>query len=635
MRRSIFVLGLVLVWSAVTAAGSQSPEERLWEAARTGDVATVRALLAKGVPVDAKTEFDCTALYFAANSNETEVMKVLLEAGASPDVRDNSYGFNAIGMAAWLGHAEATKVLLEAGVAPGDAIGALFAATGNGHTETVKTLLAKVEVPPAQLSALLGSAQGGGHADLVALLKAAGAKAPEGSPATETAESKAPDEEKKLRFDPTLDKKPPVVKPAPWPEFRGAERAGVADGQHPPLAFDVASGRNVRWRAPVEGLGLSSPVIWGDRIFVTTAVSAETEQTVDAGALGNIDAVDETARHDWQLHAYALGTGERLWERTVTAGAPKSQRHWKASQANPTCATDGEVVVAFFGSEGLFAYSVDGKKLWHKDLGILNSGWYLDSAFEWGFASSPILDDGRVIVQVDVHGESFVAAYELTTGKELWRTVRDELPSWGTPLVYRDGERAELVLSASKAVVGYDPATGRERWRILGNSPITVASPIAQDGLIFATGGYRTPKPVYAIKPGGRGDLTPEEGGSSSHVAWSSQTDGIYVPTPLLYRGILYMGKGNGVLTARDPATGEEIYKERLRGKYTASPVAADGRIYFTAEDGDVTVIQAGRTLKVLAESELGSASLATPAISNGTIVFRTVEGLVGVGFTG
>ena len=646
----------VLVLAAHVAAGGTAQEEAFWQAAREGDVTTLKSLLADGMPVDVKTEFDCTALYFAASSNRTEAMHVLLKAGADVNVRDNSYGFTAISMASWLGHAEAVQVLLDAEANRDDAIGGLYAATGNGHLETVDALLKSLKLEAEQLTGVLATAQRAGHDDLVQRLEAAGAKAPEPDPetqaaaetaeasqaessqaettqATDNASSVGAAESKAAKTAVATETSPiQVSHPAPWPEFRGKDRSGTADGQLPPLTWDLETGRNVRWRTPVPGLGLSSPVIWDGTIYITTSVSPETEQTVEAGDLGNIDAVDETQPHQWQVMAYSLHSGEQLWQHTATTGVPRSKRHWKASQANPTAATDGEVVITSFGSQGLFAYDVQGKLLWQQDLGELNSGWYLDAAFEWGYASSPILDGDRVIVQVDIHGESFVAAFDRKTGKSLWRTQRDELPSWGTPLVYRGKDHSELVLVASKATIGYEPATGKERWRLLGNSTITVASPIAQDGLIIATGGYRTPKPIYAIRPGAQDDITPELDGSNQNVAWSRQTDGAYNVTPLLYRGQLYVLRDNGALKVFDASSGEQLLQQRVRGRYTASPVAADGRVYFTAEDGDVTVLRAGRSGEILAENSLDASTLTTPAISDGVMVFRTVKELVGLG---
>ena len=643
MRNRIVVLFTLLLGlssaffgSAPTLAKESTPEQQLWHFARSGDVAKVKALLEQGVPVDAKTEFDCTALYFAANSNQTEAMEVLIAAGADVNVRDNSYGFSALSMAAWLGHAEAVEVLLKNGADAEDASSGMFAAASNGWTDVVEVMLKHLKPEASQLDAVFAAAQRSGQDEMARLLKAAGAKAPASEPESHShgtaVESKTADKDGASK-PPNLDPIMRVAKAEPWPEFRGPGRSGSADGQHPPLAWDLESGRNVRWQRSVEGLGLSSPIIWGDRIFVTTAVSPETEQTVDAGGLGSIALKEEKATHEWQLHAYDLHSGEPVWKRTAHRGVPTSQRHWKASQANPTAVTNGKAIVAFFGSEGLFAYDLSGKLLWKQNLGILNAGWYMDPAFQWGFAGSPIIDGNRVIVQADIHGSSFVVALDLNTGKELWRTDRDELPSWGTPLVYRDGKHSELVLAASKAIIAYAPDTGKELWRIHGNSPITVASPIAQDGLIIVTGGYRTPRPIYAVKPGGRGDITPPENGSNPNVTWSNQKDGAYNVTPLLYRGILYMLRDNGVLTAFDAGTGEQIYRQRVRGQFTASPVAADGRIYLTDEDGDVRTVQAGRTFKLLAESSLDGASLATPAISDGLLVFRTVKSLIGVGF--
>ncbi len=624
---------------AADEAASATPGE-LWQAARAGDVARVKALLAAGVPVDARTEFDVSALYFAANANRPEVIAVLAAAGADLTVKDNDYGFSAMSMAAWLGHTEAVEALIEAGVPAGEAIGGFFAAVSNGHGETMRAILARGLVPAPQIDAAVGVAMRSGHPQVVEVLRAAGATAeaaaPEEPEAAAGARAADAAEAVARALDAELDKPRPVGDPRNWPEFRGPARSGVADGQHPPASWDLESGRNVLWRVAVEGLGHSSPVVWGDRVFITTATSELTEQSVDDRGRGWINGVEEAVEHTWELHAYGLASGELLWKRVARTGVPVARRHWKASQANPTCATNGEVVVASFGAEGLYAYDLDGELLWRRELGRLNAGWYVDATFEWGYASSPVLWRDRVIVQADVHGRSFVAAYALADGRELWRTERDELPAWGTPTVVPGSERDELVLNASKAIVAYDPADGRELWRIRGNSPITVASPIAGDGLIVASGGYRTPKPIYVVRAGGaRGDVTPPDGEGNAAVAWSSQTDGVYGVTPLLYRGVLYLCRNNGVLLARDAASGEELYKERLGGRYTASPVAADGRIYFTAEDGVVTVVEAGREFRVLTRNELGAPALATPAISAGKIVLRTVRELIGVGWAG
>jgi len=239
-----------------------------------------------------------------------------------------------------------------------------------------------------------------------------------------------------------------------------------------------------------------------------------------------------------------------------------------------------------------------------------------------------------VIVQCDVYGEPFVAAFRLADGTELWRSSREnEIPSWGTPLVVSEAGRDELVTNASKKIRGYDPKTGSLLWHIDGNSPITVSSPVAADGLIVITGGYKTPKPIYVVRAGlAEGDITPAEESESEMLAWSRQDEGVYLVTPLMYRGLLYLCKQNGVLTVYDPQNGQEKYQKRLpTGAITASPVAADGKIYFVGEDGCVVVLNAGDSYEEISINQLEESTLATPAISNGTILFRTVKGLLAV----
>ncbi|MDX1501540.1 MAG: PQQ-binding-like beta-propeller repeat protein [Thermoanaerobaculia bacterium] len=664
IRTLALLLFALLASIAPAVASGPSAEERLWQAARDGDVETIRELLAAGVPVDARSEFDATALYFAANANQAEAIRVLAEAGADVNAGDSSYGFAAISMAGWLGNREAVGALLDVGASPEDAVGAFFAGASNGHAHVVEEIASRGLVAQPMLDAALRNARHAGAEAVVAVLLAAGARGPQADPSAQAAGEEAesgeaePDADGGAAAAGSASEAAPVAAarageaagqpqpdpgavlarpltraaPANWPEFRGPGRSGVADGQLPPLSWDLDSGANVAWSAPVDGLGLSSPTIWEGQIFVTTAVSPETRQTLAPSGRGTIDTLAEEAVHRWQVRSYDLDTGELIWARTARTGVPRSKRHWKASQANPSCAVDGERVVASFGSEGVYAFTLDGDLLWQRDLGRLNAGWYVDEGFEWGYASSPALHDGRVFLQVDVHGQSFVTALDAATGETLWRTERDEIPSWGTPLVVERAGGDELVLSASKAIVGYDADTGEELWRIEGNSLITVASPIAGDGFVLVTGGYREPKPIYLVRPGARGTIQPDAEGRHEHLVWSRQTDGVYGPTPLYYRGVLYLHRDNGVLSALDPSTGEEHYKERVGGHFTASPVAADGRIYLTAEDGTVTVLAAGPEYRVLTENELDAATLATPAISAGKVVFRTVAGLVAVG---
>jgi outer membrane protein assembly factor BamB len=421
---------------------------------------------------------------------------------------------------------------------------------------------------------------------------------------------------------------------APWPSFRGPSGSGIADGQGAPGTWDVPEGRNVRWKTPLPGIANSSPVVWGDRVFVTTAVSSKADTTFRTGLYGDVDSVDDVSTHTFRLLALDRKTGRVLWERTAEERAPTVKRHLKSSLANPSPTTDGKRVVVLFATGGLHAYDVDGRLLWEKDLGVLDSGWFYDRSYQWGFGSSPVIDGDRVIVQADIQKGSFLAAFDLATGREAWRTERDEIPTWGTPAVVH-GDAGDEVVTNGPTVRGYDAKTGALRWSLKPNSEVTVATPVVGEGLVFVTAGYPPARPIYAIRPGARGDLSLPEGKTSSDaIAWSSPNDGTYIPTPLVYRGLLYTLANNGRLSCYDAKTGELRYRARVGqgGSFSASPVAADGRLYVTSEDGDVSVVKAGASYELLGTNRLGEVVLATPAISDGLMVFRTLKQVVAVG---
>ncbi|HEX5272032.1 MAG TPA: PQQ-binding-like beta-propeller repeat protein, partial [Gemmataceae bacterium] len=279
-------------------------------------------------------------------------------------------------------------------------------------------------------------------------------------------------------------------------------------------------------------------------------------------------------------------------------------------------------------------YDRDGKLLWEKSLGTLDSGWFYDADYQWGFGSSPIIYKGLAIVQCDVGKGSFIAAFRVEDGKEVWRKSRDEIPSWGTPTVVDEPGRAELVTVATNFARGYDPLTGEELWRLGRHSEITVPTPFLGAGLIFITSGYRPVQPVYAVRPGAKGDITPAEGKTTSDgVVWSTDKGGPYMPTPIVYGDYLYVCSNAGIVTCYEAKTGKQVYKERLGGSggYTASPVAADGRVYFTAEESGVRVVRAGPKFEILAVNPLGEPCLATPAISDGMMFVRTQHHLIGL----
>ncbi len=419
-----------------------------------------------------------------------------------------------------------------------------------------------------------------------------------------------------------------------WPSFRGPSGSGVADGQDPPTTWDAETGGNVLWKTPIPGLGHSSPIIWGDRIFLTTAISADPNSIFRYGTDGRQDRRSDRSPHVWQVYSIDRRSGAVVWVREPTTGRPSVQRHPKNSYASATPATDGEHVVVLIATGGLLAYDFDGNLLWQVELGPLDAGASYDGTYQWGSASSPIIWNGLVIVQADQQEGSFIAAFDVETGEEIWRTPRDLISSFSTPTIHVGADRVELVTNGAGTMFGYDPSNGEELWRMSGSSLNTTPTPVSHEGLIFVTSGYRT-RPIFAVREGATGDISLAAGESSSpRVAWSSSRDGPYIASPLVYRGYLYVVSANGVLTVFESATGERAYKRRIGdrgGAYSASPVAAAGRIYLTSEDGDIFVLRAGPEYELLATNRMHEVCLATPAISAGQIFIRTTGHLYAV----
>lgn len=419
-----------------------------------------------------------------------------------------------------------------------------------------------------------------------------------------------------------------------WPSFRGANASGVAERGQPPTVWDAARSVNIAWKTPIPGLGHSSPIVWGERVFVTTAISSDPQSVfrrdvvTRQGEIINIDSSKDMSPQSWRLYSLDRRTGAIRWFRTAAEGVPKTDRHMKNSRASATPATDGVHVVAFFGSEGLYCYDMDGKLLWKQDLGVLDAGSFDDADFQWGTASSPIIYKNIVFVQCDIQTRSFVAAFDIATGKQIWRTLRDETPSWSTPTIYQGRTGTELITNATRFVRGYDALTGRELWKLSGNSENVAPTPIVAHDMIFVSSGYRPIQPIYAIRPGAAGDISLSAGATSNeHVAWSTNRGGPYIPTPLVYGDYLYVSSNSGVLTVYNARTGARIYQRRLGdkgGAYAASPVAANGHLYFTSEEGEVLVVKAGPEYELLATNEIGEVCLATPALSGDTIFIRT-----------
>ena len=276
--------------------------------------------------------------------------------------------------------------------------------------------------------------------------------------------------------------------------------------------------------------------------------------------------------------------------------------------------------------------------MWKQDLGVLDAGWFYDPDYQWEYGASPIIYKNMVIVQADIQKNSFIAAYDIKNGKRLWMTPREEIPSWSSPTVYEGKTRAELVTNGTKAIRGYDPATGKELWRLGPNSEVATPTPIFAHDLIYVTTGYRVIQPIYVIKPGATGDISLKDGKESSDfIAWSKTRGGPYMPTPVIYGDLLYIVSNQGVLTTYQAKTGERVYQERLGGKggaFTASPVASDGKIYLSSEDGDVFVVKAGPKYELLATNPVGQVIMATPAISDGLVIVRGINHVFAFGET-
>jgi len=414
-----------------------------------------------------------------------------------------------------------------------------------------------------------------------------------------------------------------------WPSFRGPQASGIAEGYPTPTQWNLESGENVRWKQPIAGLSHSAPVIWGDRIYLVTSVG-EKEAPLKVGLYGSVNPVEDEGAQKFQVLCLDKTSGETLWTRTAFDGVPRFKRHPKGSFAASTPATDGSHVVAQFGTEGLFCYDTEGKLLWKKDLGELDARWYVMPDTDWGFASSPVLHGKSVIVQCDVMGGSFLTALDVDTGEEIWRTPREELPGWGTPTVDVRASRSQVIVNGYKHIGGYDLETGAELWKLVGGGDIPVPTPVVAHDLVFITNAHGKMAPIYAVPIDASGEVTLDSG-----LAWGTKKRGNYMQTPLVVGDWLYMCHDSGALRCYAAKTGEEQYAERLGdGKtgFTASGVAADGKLYFTSEEGSIHVVKAAPTFELLAVNEMGEECMATPAISAGVLYWRTRGHLVAIG---
>ncbi|HAB15728.1 MAG TPA: PQQ-binding-like beta-propeller repeat protein [Verrucomicrobiota bacterium] len=422
---------------------------------------------------------------------------------------------------------------------------------------------------------------------------------------------------------------------ANWPQYRGPSASGVDNSRPAPTEWKLETGQNIAWQTPIPGLAHAAPIIWGNRVYVATAVKPGAE-ALKVGLYGDIESVDDRDTYEWRLLALDRETGAVTWNQLAHTGIPRVKRHPKATHCNSTPATDGQRIAALFGSEGLWCFDAAGKVLWKKDLGPMDSGYFESPSAQWGFASSPVLYDGKVIVQCDVQTNSFLAVFDATDGRDLWRTPRRDVPTWSTPTVVVAGGRTQIAVNGWHHTGGYDFVTGSELWRLDGGGDIPVPTPVFAHDLIYFTSAHGRWRPVRAIRPNATGDITPADPGqTNASIVWAQGRQGGYMQTPIVVGDLLWSCTDSGVLTCFDAMSGVIKYSERLASGggqgYTASPVSDGRNLFFVSEIGNVFVVPAKAQFAVLTFSSLGETCLATPALSDGTLFFRTRSKLIAV----
>jgi outer membrane protein assembly factor BamB len=411
-----------------------------------------------------------------------------------------------------------------------------------------------------------------------------------------------------------------------WPSWRGPGALAISSETSIPAKWDLS--KNIKWKVEVPGLGHSSPIVWGGKIFLTTAVSSDPAQDNFQKGFPMVNRNPDTADISWKVLCYDKNSGKLLWEKTAITRKPVNGRHIKNSYASQSPVTDGTYVFAFFGDQGLYCYDLNGKLVWSKDLGAFTM------RNNWGMGSSPVLYKNYVIQTCDQEtGKSSIVALDKKTGEIAWKTDRDELSSWSTPYVYEQGARPELIVNATKAVRSYDPNNGKLLWECRGPATsITTPAPTFIDGLIIVSSGFiRDPvRPVTAFKPGVSGDITLQPGETSNAIVWRQALAAPYIPSPIAYNGRIYVVLDQGMIACYDAKTGKEIYgKTRVDvgSQFSASPVAMNGMLFCPSEDGDVLVIKAGDQYELLAKNTLGTESImASPAVSDGKMFIRSTK---------
>jgi outer membrane protein assembly factor BamB len=422
---------------------------------------------------------------------------------------------------------------------------------------------------------------------------------------------------------------------ADWPHWRGPNASGVSPDGTLPIRWTATDG--IAWKAPIAGAGVSTPIVSGDRVYVTSQIGAGIRregthprlvQGSDAAAQGeralgvDVAAAADPSKTFFVVEAFARADGKRVWERKVEATGTLTPVHDKHNLATPSPVTDGSLVFAWFGTGQVVALDRAGAVVWQRHLATENGAFDI----QWGHGSSPVLYGDLLILLCDQPARSYLLAIDKKTGKDRWKADRGQgRSSYSTPLVIEGAFGTEVIVNSTERIDSYDAKTGAFLWHMGESSRFAVPSPVFHDGVIYASRGYRS-GPYMAIKPGGRGDVT------STQTIWRVATGAPYCSSLLYYDRIVYMATDVGVLTAVDAATGERVWQERVDGVFSASPVAGGGHVYFVSENGETVVVKAGRTPQIVARNAVGERAVASPAISKGQIFIRTDKHVFAVG---
>jgi len=424
---------------------------------------------------------------------------------------------------------------------------------------------------------------------------------------------------------------PTVLAEANWPRFRGVS-CGVVEDAVLPISW--SSTENVVWKVDVLGRGWSCPVVWGDKVFLTTVASEGHVEEAKKGLYlgGNRDQASADVHH-WIVYCFDWSSGKVLWDKTVHTGKPAQPVHVKNTYASETPVTDGQRVYFYFGNVGVFCFDLEGKELWRKNLDPVKM------RYNWGTAASPVLYGDKLFIVNDNEEQSYLLALDKGTGNEVFRVERDEKSNWATPYVWQNAERTELVTCGTGKIRSYD-LNGQLLWQLGPMSVIAIPTPVQNNAMLFVCSGYvgdRKSRPIYAVRPGASGDVTLAEGQDrSGYIAWHHKLSGPYNPSPIAYGDYLYVLYDRGTVSCFNGRTGEVIYEQQPLASdaraFTASAWANDGKLFFLSEDGDTFVVRAGPEFKVLGRNALDEMCMATPAALRGSLIIRTLTKLYRIG---